>query len=957
MRRSGTIVGICIAVLTCAASVSAAGAATSSEAAWSTVSAQRADAASDARHAVAPDRFQGLELDRPALERVLSGAPGELSAGSASGPSLTLSLPTPDGDFERFAVRESSVMEPGLAARHPEISTYSGTGIDEPGATVHLDLGSLGFHASVIGPGGAWYIDPYFHREQGTYVSYFGRDLTRNRHGDFVERPGPPSDPFASLDPGPRAAPATVPLRIYRLALVTDPAYAEYFGPANVTSAKVALINRVNQPYETDLAIRLTLIDDNDKLNLNTDAQMTGRNGPCGFAACYSPAQASGCSGSTLARTDTVVGQIVGAGEYDIGHLAMGVNGGGVAQLGVVGNRAKAQGCTGVPTPEGDLFAIDYVAHEMGHQFDAQHSFNGLRFACGFGNRNESTSVEPGSGSTIMAYAGICLQDDLQPHSDPYFSQRSITEIQEYVTSSQPPLNEIQSVALRSFHADGDSFTLTYEGETSAPIVRGTNYNAAAIKAAIDDITGGRVKVVGFGGSAAPDDEGFQVTFGGTLARTATSLLAVTDPSGMTGFVGEITRGGPVLNGGSTVVDSGNHAPVVTAPATLRIPLRTPFRLTGGSTDAESDPVTYTWEQNDDGGINGTALVNNVKRNGPLFRQFGTAAIVDSDGTLESPSPGENAAGPDPTRIFPDLAQIVAGHTNAATGSCPAAPPVPDPVPANAVACYSEFLPTSDWTGITHDRTMHFRLTARDGNPVAGGVGWADTAVRIVPAAGPFRVTSQAFPSTAVGGSQLPVSWDPAGTAIPPIDASQVTIRLSLDHGRTFPVVLAGATPNDGAETVTLPNTSANRARIKVEAVGNVFFDVSHADLKLTVQDDNDGDGVPNADDGCPSLPASTPTGCPEVPRTVSMRYSSGAFRGKLASSESACLGGVTVRVFRRQAGPDGRIGITSTSSSGTYAVADPSAAPGRYYAKVVENTVRFVATCGAAQSDDVTVG
>ena len=125
----------------------------------------------------------------------------------------------------------------------------------------------------------------------------------------------------------------------------------------------------------------------------------------------------------------------------------------------------------------------------MGHQFAGNHTFNGTQVNCSGGNRNPATSVEPGSGTSVMAYAGICQQDNLQPHSDPYFSQRSQTEIGNYVTSALGNVNEVQSVALHRSFDGTDSFTLTFPGVgTTATITRGTNYNAAGIKAAIETL-------------------------------------------------------------------------------------------------------------------------------------------------------------------------------------------------------------------------------------------------------------------------------------------------------------------------------------------------------------------------------------------------------------------------------------------------------------------------------------
>ena len=187
-------------------------------------------------------------------------------------------------------------MEAGLAAQHPEIKTYAGRRPRRPDGDDRAPTRTpLGFHASVRSPDGAWYIDPYYHLDDSVYVSYFGADLNET-HTAVRRARGRARRPIRSTsalgEPKSAAAGPTVQLRTYRLALVTDPTYATYFGgPANVTAAKVTLMNRVDQIYEDETAIRLVLIADTDKLNLNTDALATGANGPCGAAACYTTAQ------------------------------------------------------------------------------------------------------------------------------------------------------------------------------------------------------------------------------------------------------------------------------------------------------------------------------------------------------------------------------------------------------------------------------------------------------------------------------------------------------------------------------------------------------------------------------------------------------------------------------------------------------------------------------------------
>ena len=378
---------------------------------WTKVPGKPAKVKNGHRAEIDAKRLSAYTLDRAGLKSTLTKAPRERSNAARLQP-LVVSLPAPDGTMQRFTLADSPVMEPGLAAKHPDIKTYAGTGIDDPTARIRADLTALGFHASVLSRHGAWYIDPVYKQDQSLYGSYFGRDLN-DQHGDFVEREDVAtavqslSDEVGAADVP--VGPA-ITLRTYRLALITDPSYATYFGgPANVTAAKVTLVNRVTQIYEDEMAVRLVLIADTDKTNLDTNALALEPNGPCGAAPCYTTNAAgvsqlaAGCTGGLLTRNRIVLGQIIGASSYDIGHIGLGINGGGVASLAVVGGNSKAQGCTGLPTPVGDFYAVDYVAHEMGHQFAGNHTFNGTQLNCSGGNRNGANSVEPGSGSSIMA--------------------------------------------------------------------------------------------------------------------------------------------------------------------------------------------------------------------------------------------------------------------------------------------------------------------------------------------------------------------------------------------------------------------------------------------------------------------------------------------------------------------------------------------------------------------------
>lgn len=880
-------------------------------------------AARGARVSVQPTEFRAAALDKAGLLTFAAAAPLENTAAAALQP-LEVSLPHPDGGFQRFALVESPIMESELAARYPEIKTYAGKGIDDPRATLRMDITPLGLHASVRSPAGSWYVDPYYHLSDTVHVSYHKRNLPNPRAAlvesadavqpqlslsrsffhaaDTVEVRGAGFTPGATValtvraestgagqtlqvvadadgvvgasfsadasrgqgayevvaedargtattayhvvddSQQPTAAVASQK-RVYRLALLTDNSYATYFGNLGISvlSAKVSLINRVTQIYEDETSIRLVLINDSDKLNLDTPAKMTGANGPCGGTACFTTTQAGSCVSSTLTRTRQVIGLLVGASNYDIGHIGLGVNGGGVASLGVVGGNSKAQGCTGIPTPVGDFYAVDYVAHEMGHQFSGNHTFNGTISNCSTSNRNAGTSVEPGSGSSIMAYAGICGTDNLQPHSDPYWSQRSFDEIVAYTSGAETNVAEVQMGVLTGYATNGLQYQFKYNGNLSAAVVRGTNHTTAGIKAAIEALPGWPAAATVTASTIS--DTAFTLTF--PSAAGDVPNLELVPGAGVTGYIGEIARGGLSTKGGSQKLATGNNPPVVTAPASFTIPVRTPFALTGGAVDPDGDTVTYMWEQNDRGATGtsaGTGLVTQPKANGPLFRQFGTRVVVSNTDTLLYNSPGENQVTTNPTRVFPDLVQILANNTNAESGSCTIVNA--SSLTATEIDCLSEHLPTASYIGASgvnaSPASLNFRLTARDGR---GGVNSANTQLVLAAGAGPFLVTSPNTAVTLLSGNQT-VTWAVANTNAAPVSASNVKITLSTDGGLTFPTVLAASVPNSGSAVVSLPAVATSLARVKVEAVGNVFFDVSNANFRIKVAGDANGDNA-----------------------------------------------------------------------------------------------------------------
>lgn len=426
-----------------------------------------------------PREFQLARLNRQRLRQALN--PTTINATAVNLPTQTparivVSLPLPNGTFARFLVEESSVMEPELQRQFPDLRSYRGQGIDDPAMTLRFNETPAGLDAMVLSAGRTFYIDPFPLRpgDTETHISFY-KDAFPADEKQIRCLVG--EDPDGTVLPrGARPLPSSngSVLRTYRLAVAATGEYTGFHG-GTVKAAMQAIVktvSRVNTIYENDLAISLKLVKDQTKI-IYTDPD----------ADPYTNSNAI----KLLIENQTNLDKAIGSQNYDIGHV-FAVGAGGIAVLRSVGKAdRKAKGVTGSPKPVGDPFDVDYVAHEMGHQFGANHTFNAITESCGNGNRNRTTAYEPGSGSTIMAYAGICGESDLQKNSHSYFHAVSLEEIINYVTSDEtkgvgittstnnhPPgvvagqrfiVPKATPFSLRATGTDADGDALTYSWE------------------------------------------------------------------------------------------------------------------------------------------------------------------------------------------------------------------------------------------------------------------------------------------------------------------------------------------------------------------------------------------------------------------------------------------------------------------------------------------------------------
>ncbi|ADZ92548.1 reprolysin-like metallopeptidase [Marinomonas mediterranea] len=326
-----------------------------------------------------------------------------------------IDLPLPDGQSIEYILAPTHVMSESVAEQFPDMRQFKGYAVDNTGLSGRFDVSELGFRGLFDTQNGQVTLDPTHVGETNNYASYYARS-SNGLDSNFNETVLQGDTESAAVQQ--RTASYTPTLKTYRLAVSASYQFTEFYGgQSQALAGIVTMVNRLNEVYEKDLGITFTLVSGTNTIVNSANA------GPFDN------------SSNDISYNKAFLDSIVGNENYDIGHI-VNTGGGGLATLGsVCDNEKKAQGVTGIPSPTGDAFYINFVAHEVGHQFGANHTFNGTTGNCS-GNRNEDSAVEPGSGSTIMAYAGICGILNLQNNSTPHFHAYSINEINNYLATT-----------------------------------------------------------------------------------------------------------------------------------------------------------------------------------------------------------------------------------------------------------------------------------------------------------------------------------------------------------------------------------------------------------------------------------------------------------------------------------------------------------------------------------------
>lgn len=586
----------------------------------------------------------------------------QLKNASVSGKSakaLEILIPTLEGRLERFSVYSAPVVVEELSKQY-DLNSYVGIGLDDSNKYLRFSVSGNDFQSMIIEDGNYQFIEPQ-DKNKGYYRVFPKRstgdlpftcttdESIQSKHQIHQLFKQSQLNFFNATN---FARSSDRKFRTYRLALSTTGEYTAYFG--GVPEALIAInatLTRVNGILEKDLAVRLEL--QNFPNLIYTDPATDP----------YSNAYI-GAKGKWSLELQNNLTATIGNDSYDIGHLFG--RSGGSGNAGCVGcicvdnNKGSAFTSPADGKPQGDTFDIDFVAHEIGHQLGANHTFS-------YKLENIGVNMEPGSGSTIMGYAGT-TNANVQKNTDPYFHTISISQIQQNLST----------------------------------------------------------KTCGF------------------------------------------------------IRDISNNPPVISPMPDYHIPLSTPFVLNANVTDAENDPLTYTWEQVD----NATTIITQTtgkNETGALFRSI---------------KPDTN-----PTRYFPKLSLVM-----------------------NQILTSKK-----EWESVSNiARDINFRMTARDNHPNAEEQQTSFATQKIIVGSdGPFKINLDADANLFAGVNNT-ISWNVANTNRAPYNVDNVKISYTLDQGNEW-TTLKDSTPNDGSESIVIPSKLANKSnfQLRIEALGNVFYTVS----------------------------------------------------------------------------------------------------------------------------------
>jgi subtilisin-like proprotein convertase family protein len=364
-----------------------------------------------------PTKFKLYSMVIDAVKDKLTNAPirGEFFGKSPN----VINVPNADGTIEEYRVLDAQILHPALAKKLPNIKSYVGTSVLHPGKYIRFSLSQAGFHGQVFEAGkSTYFIDPYT-RDKSVYITYKKDDLVDNSSDVFSCETNNAMSESAKKTTTDKTANDTddSKIRLYELAMSCTGEYGALFmggattddgKKANIMAQMVITMTRVNGVYERELGSTFQFVPNN-------------------FDIMYYDPLTDPYVGEYNRTTQVVIDANIGDANYDIGHN-FNVDGGGNA--GCIGcvctTGTKGSGMTGRSNPTGDAFDIDYVAHEIGHQMGGYHTHNGT---AGCGKSGSNTEVEPGSGSSIMGYAGICDGQDVADNSDDYFNYVNIRDI------------------------------------------------------------------------------------------------------------------------------------------------------------------------------------------------------------------------------------------------------------------------------------------------------------------------------------------------------------------------------------------------------------------------------------------------------------------------------------------------------------------------------------------------